>query len=561
LTADVDFQSPYLSTQLIAYIGNKRALLRFLHGVFRQLAPDGEGKAPAMFLDPFAGSGAVSRLARAMGFAVAANDWEPYSHVINTCHLALSPRDLDRLFLPLGGLPQVLSELNSLPWPPDPDRYIARHYAPRSTERADWRTERLFYTTENALRIDAVRQRVEEMFPGQPARVDDRFRKAVLVAGLLYEAATHTNTSGVFKACHRGFGGHGRDALGRIMAPIRLEPPVLAPSTAPAEVACHDARAFLSGRSGDICYLDPPYAVHQYGSNYFMLNTIALWDRPPVSQERGADGRLLKKAGIREDWTRTRSAFCYASTALPALRAVVDAVDCRHLVVSYSNEGLIGLEELCDLLSGTGSLSVHSTGYAKYPGGKQSLDRRTSNTELALVVDRHSPAGAGGARAVLRQAVLTQLLGRAFNPARIRQSFCATPEGISVQCSGTLITFPMQHHWRFSRGTAVPSFPSAADADRFIQLLSACEVRDVREEIEVLVAIIREGRDLSANRALIRRVLMLFNKLAHRKYDAEFAHALQLLQRLASELDQPALLRSGLSRVVETARRRKGASA
>ena len=32
---------------------------------------------------------------------------------------------------------------------------------------------------------------------------------------------------------------------------------------------------------------------------------------PPVSEERGPDGRLLKKAGIREDWVRTRSAFCY----------------------------------------------------------------------------------------------------------------------------------------------------------------------------------------------------------------------------------------------------------
>ena len=76
---------------------------------------------------------------------------------------------------------------------------------------------------------------------------------------------------------------------------------------------------FLAGRSADICYLDPPYAVHQYGSNYFMLNTIARWDRPPVSEERGPDGRLRQKAGIRADWKRTRSAFCYRDTAAAAL--------------------------------------------------------------------------------------------------------------------------------------------------------------------------------------------------------------------------------------------------
>jgi adenine-specific DNA-methyltransferase len=558
LTAAVDFQSPYLTTQLIAYIGNKRALLRFLHGVFQQAAGDGKRRRPARFLDPFAGSGAVSRLARMMGFAVAANDWEPYSHVINSCHLGLSPDDLRRLFLPRGGLERVLSELNSLPPPPDEARYIARHYAPRSTDSADWRTERLFYTTENALRIDAIRQRVEEMFPGQPADPDERRRKVVLLACLLYKAATHTNTSGVFKACHRGFGGHGRDALTRIMAPILLAPPVLVPSSAPAEVACMDAAEFLSGRTADICYLDPPYSVHQYGSNYFMLNTIALWDRPPVSRERGADGRLLKKAGIREDWTRTRSSFCYPSTARSALRQVVEAADCRHLVVSYSNEGLIGLEELCDLLSATGSLSVHSTAYLKYPGGKQSLDRRNSNTELALVVDRRGAPGAAGTKAVLRKAMIAQLLGRAFDPERVRQSFCTTPDGIRIQSSGGPLTLPMEHHWRFPAGTGAPSFPSAVDADNFIDLLSACEVKDVREEIEVIVGIMRAQPELAAGRQLVRKVLMLFNKLAHRKYAAEFAATLQVLRGLASELDGPPQLRAGLSRVVETARRRTG---
>ncbi len=557
----VDFQHPYLTTQLIAYIGNKRALLPFLCDVFRQIA--GDRDADLTFLDPFAGSGAVSRLARMMGFRTAANDWEPYSHAINSCHIALAPADLSGLFAPLGGLDRVLGQLNSLPPPAEHERYIARHYAPRSTEGADWRTERLFYTTENALTIDAVRQRVEEMFPGEQGHPDDRARKAVLVASLLYQAATHTNTSGVFKACHRGFGGHGRDALTRIMAPIRLLPPVLVPSAAPGEVACRNAAEFLTGRTADICYLDPPYAVHQYGSNYFMLNTIALWDRPPVSEDRGADGRLVKKAGIREDWTRTRSRFCYPSTALRALREVVEAADCRHLVVSYSNEGLIGLEELCDLLSRAGTLSVRSTGYVKYPGGKQSLSRRTSNTELALVVDRHAPPRAAGARAVLRQATIAQLFGRAYNPERIRGSFCTKPEGIILETSGAPRLFPMRHHWRFAPGTKAPVFSSGLEADQFISILSQCEVRDVKEEIEVLAGILRVYPRGAGRKDLLRHALRLLTKLAHRKYAVELAGALATLQSLASELPadkDAAQLHAGLAKVVETARRRSGAA-
>jgi adenine-specific DNA-methyltransferase len=550
LTDVMDFHHPYLSSQLIAYIGNKRALLRFLHGVFTLAA--GHADAP-VFLDPFAGSGAVSRLARMMGFSVAANDWEPYSHVINSCHIGLSPSDAGELFGQLGGLHRVLEELNSLPPPPEAERYIARHYAPRATSTADWATERLFYTTENALRIDAIRQRIEEMCPGEPADPAARRRKTALVAPLLYQAATHTNTSGVFKACHRGFGGHGRDALTRIMAPIRLEPPVLIEASAPSTVACEDAREFLRRRPADICYLDPPYATHQYGSNYFMLNSIALWDRPLVSQERGADGRLLHKAGIRADWTRTRSAFCYPSTALSALREVAQAADCRHLVVSYSNEGLVSLEELCDLLSETGDLSVHSTEYVKYPGGKQSLGRRTSNIELALVVDRTVRPGNLRARQILRDVAIARLFGRAFDPQRIRQSFSTEPQGIVLDPDGACQRLAMRHHWRFAPEARAPTFPSGPDADRFIELLSRCEVADVKEEIEVLIRLARAEEEGVEKRRLLREILRLFNKLAHGKYAQEFAQTLLALQQLAGELAEPQRFRAGLARVVETA--------
>jgi adenine-specific DNA-methyltransferase len=157
-----------------------------------------------------------------MGFRVGANDWEPYSYVINSCHLRLKPVDLDSLFPARGGVDAVLAELNALPPLPESEAYISRYYAPRKTEEADWKTERLFYTRENALAIDAIRERIEELHPGMPEEPASFLRKTALLAPLLYQAATHTNTSGVFKAYHKGFGGHGHDALGRIMGPIRL---------------------------------------------------------------------------------------------------------------------------------------------------------------------------------------------------------------------------------------------------------------------------------------------------------------------------------------------------
>jgi adenine-specific DNA-methyltransferase len=553
----MDFRHPYLVEQLIAYIGNKRALLPFLHEIFSRLAGDRER---VVFLDPFAGSGAVSRLARLMGFSVSANDWEFYSWVINSCHLGVGASELGELFRGRGGLRAILAELNALPAPPPDRRYIARHYAPRVTETADWRTERLFYTTENALAIDAIRERIEEIYPGMPEEPIAFKEKMVLLAPLLYEAATHTNTSGVFKACHRGFGGHGRDALTRIMARIRLDPPVLVDTPAASRTFRMNAADFLAGNSADICYLDPPYATHQYGSNYFMLNTIAFWDKPSVDEERGPDGRLRQKAGIRPDWTRTRSAFCSSASALSALKEVLRAADCRWLVMSYSDEGVIGLEELCETLSAEGSLSFRLRTYVKYPGGKQSLSRTTRNLEFALVVDRGvRPATVAFMDDFLLESRIARSLSAAFDPARIQGAFPTSAGAIEIALGGGAIThLPMRHFWRFAGDVIAPRFDNQQAAKRFIELLQGCVVRDVREEIDVLLGIARKKSPGKEREELLREILRKLNKLAHKKYRAIFGETLGMLQAFAERGPELASFQNGLERVARTARARFG---
>jgi adenine-specific DNA-methyltransferase len=547
----VDFDDPYLRDQLIAYIGNKRALLPFLHGVISKLPLD---PRRSTFLDPFAGSGAVSRLARAAGFLVRANDWEPYSFLINSCHLRLRPSDLPALFPRRGGIAALVDELNSLPPPPTGLGYISRHYAPRDTERADWRTERLFYTRENAVRIDAIRQRIEELCP------EATLAKAALIAPLLHEAATHTNTSGVFKACHKGFGGHGGDALHRIMGEVRMRPPVLFEAPATAEVAAMDAAAFLSPRPAEVCYLDPPYSIHQYGSNYFMLNSIALWDRPPVSGERSSDGRLTHKAGIRPDWTRTRSAFCYRGSAAAAMREVLRAADCRWLVVSYSNEGLIGLEELCDLLAERGELSVQAQGYGKYPGGKQGLHRTTRNVELALVVRRGGRSRVSPrVRAALRGVRIARLMTLSFDPARVRRAF--PRDGDSVRAGDSPSTLlPMRHFWRFGPGSAAPRFSSDSRARAFEEALQRCALPDVRAEIDVVVSLAARVGEKAERERLLREALRLVNKLAHRKYRAVFDETVGMLRHAIPRFESNGSFRTGLDAVERKARRRLAAA-
>jgi len=542
----IDLAQPYLKRQLIAYIGNKRALQPLLHGVFARLAGPG-----ADFLDPFCGSGAVARLARAMGCRVLAADWEFYAYVLGWPHVCLGPSEAAGLFGPWGGVQGVLEELNGLPDPAPADRYVARHYAPATLEGADYRRERLFYTPANARRIDAVRNRIEELYPGFQLEPGPLKEKLLLLASLLYQAATHTNTSGVFKACHKGFGGHGRDALSRILAPVRLECPVLVEGALGCEVLHEEALRFVRGRPAEICYLDPPYNQHQYGSNYHLLNTIALWDRPAVSEERGQDGRLRHKAGIRADWVKTRSPYCRRATALPALLELLQAVDSRWLVLSYNTEGTIPFEELLDALAGQGSLELVANDYVKYRGGRQSIRRQVHNLEFVLVVDRR-PRGSGAGRQQERREArrdagrvllanrLRLLLRGSYHPQRVRGTFPASGGELEVELAGVSLRLPMPLLYRFApeaSGLVDRALARLSDRDEAVQglceRLIRCQCRDRGEELEVLVDLLRQlaGQGLPTS-ALEQRALWVLRKFAHRKYRIQFDAALESLRLL-----------------------------
>ena len=576
---------PYVTRQLIAYIGNKRRLLEFLSSVFSDLErPDGATR----FLDPFAGSGSVSRLARLRQYSVKASDIEEYAGVLCRAALSFNPDDADHVLGGHGGYRAAIDELNSIGRnaAKDPARvpgYIERTYAPESTEHADYRRERLFYTTENAAFIDAVRDTIDRWFPpGAPESAHRRrdsveAARTLLIAPLLVEASVHANTSGVFKAYHKGFGGHGKDALSRILAPAELEPmPLIEAPKALVEVC--DAAEFCRSHSGDIAYLDPPYNQHQYGSNYFMLNTIARWDKPEISGSRNSDGSLWEKAGIRADWRETRSSFCRRNSAVDAFSDLLEAIDAGTIVLSYNTEGIVPFEALYDLLSQYGDVEIRSFDYVQFRGGRQSAGRRNQTAEIAFVVRRneHSrPARSNVARDgahIARSFRVSAYSRNMFVPARVLERFgsldallldpvnmpaTASQDGSTIQAVDEAASA------RFEAGIRLVGLPPSSDLQQLDKTvleqleddLSYAACRDNIEEIDVLLSILespdqdslgldftvqgrasgvrqstgegrgprgagerRGPRGVGERRTHERRVLQLLRKLAHPRY-------------------------------------------
>ncbi len=542
----------YIRRQFIPYLGNKRALLPRLAPLFAELADELTGMRHAAgsrfehkrlrFLDPFAGTGAVSRLARSLSFDVQANDWEPYSEAVNRCWLTLGRDGLYGAFGGLQGLRDAFSQWNDL-HPASPgyrgadygEPYIARYYAPKNTASPDLGRERLFYTAENARFIDSVRNRIEDEYPFGRDDPDSPagYRRSALLGALLLEAAVHTNTSGVFKAYHRGFGGHSGDALKRIMSRMELEPP-LVPEAPPARVSRMDAAAFARGRSADIVYIDPPYNQHQYGSNYHLLNTIVAWERIAMPLDLGSDGLLLRKAGIPEDWKRTRSAYCSRAGAKRALIELVANVDAPAIVLSWNDAGHLAVEEMAELLAQRGRLEARTLEYQTYRGGRQSDARRTNNREFLFILRTDRPRnGPEEALGALKEARLIDgALRGAYDPRRLAERFTLRDGSLIVGgLGGEALSIVFRDYRKIdgaSHGIVARIDPMLKPG--LLDGLNACVCQSAQENLDALAALMREG-GAGASRAG-REALRFLRKLAHPRYAEDFSRYVSLFEAL-----------------------------
>lgn len=358
----------YLSSQLITYLGNKRALLGPIGEQILRVRERLGGRKLAC-ADLFAGSGAVSRLLKGHSTLLLANDLETYSALIGTCYLT------NREDFPREECEALLQRLRTRLEEPLAEGIIAQNYAPRDDGHIR-PGERVFYTRDNALRIDTLRGEIAAFPPElQP----------FFMAPLLAEASVHNNTGGVFKGFYKDsrtglgkFGGNGGNALSRILGPIEPRLPVLSRFSCETRVLRQDA-AGLPGVLPrlDLAYLDPPYNQHPYGSNYFMLNLIA---------ENRLPDKLSPVSGIPADWNR--SDYNKQARALDALGTLAAGLDARFLLISYNSEGFIPLDKMEALLSAMGRVERRDIRYNAYRASRNLAGRETYVSEYLFLVDK-----------------------------------------------------------------------------------------------------------------------------------------------------------------------------
>lgn len=358
----------YLEGDLLTYIGNKRALLPFLaKGI--HLVCEALEKEKISCLDLFAGSGAVSRLLKGHASFLWANDLEYYASCVNACYL----QDEDPALMEEARhrLPFLEKQIAQEPRA----GFIAEMYAPRN-DRAIGQQERVFYTRRNAIYLDTARQHLAHL---------PRPLQTLFLGPLLVDASIHANTGGVFKGFYKNhagygaFGGAGGHALSRIKADIHVRLPTLSRYRCPCRISQKDAQALahVCDEPLDLVYLDPPYNQHPYGSNYFMLNLIAHYEKPE---------EVSPISGIPRNWTR--SPFNKPKTAAPALFDIIDTLKARYFLISYNSEGFIGREEMERGLAARGTVHTLETRYNTFRASRNLKARSKHVTEYLFLLKK-----------------------------------------------------------------------------------------------------------------------------------------------------------------------------
>lgn len=329
------------------YIGSKHSLLAQIRQV---LADHGLDRQRGTFLDAFAGTTIVGQMAKSLGFSTISNDIQTYSFVLQNAFLVqdrlpsfagllpeiapplavverflgrtrpfgLARATADAWLRPDTPLVRVLAYLDALPGTDGPfvEAYCEGGAAGRN-----------YFSFENGRRCQAIRDTLDAWLS---AGLIDRGEFHLLLSSLLESLDQVANTASVYAAFLKHLKKTARQPLSlRIPAPVPGWPGTTHQAF---NLEIRDLGNALRNRRVDVLYLDPPYNQRQYNAYYHILETVARWDLGTF-EPRG-------KTGLRPDGGQN-SRFCSRPLAAAALEDLLDRLPAEHVVMSYSNEGLI----------------------------------------------------------------------------------------------------------------------------------------------------------------------------------------------------------------------------
>jgi len=318
------------------YIGNKTRLLPILIDAFQHVVKRG-----ATIADIMCGTGAVSEAMRRGEYRVIASDIMTYATHHARVRLLLSefPKFKNSK---LDGYSGVLNYLNQV----NPIRGVFfKEYSPDGTP-SNGGQPRKYFTGYNAGMIDAITSQLNRW---QAENVTSQLENSLLRHDLILAANRVANIAGTY--------GHHRSKWGAAtQAPLAMRPASLVWGHRVDHIVHQGSAEMIAPLvKADLCYIDPPYMKRQYAANYHIIETIARGDSP----------KTFGVSGLRS-WRDQYSDFCSKVKIRNAFRAIFNRAQCNQFMVSYSEDGLLSEEELMELFSEVGTVSLKKIPFSRF---------------------------------------------------------------------------------------------------------------------------------------------------------------------------------------------------
>lgn len=337
------------------YIGSKHSLLQFLEESIITITGN---SSDYVFCDMFAGTGAVGKHFKKLGYQVIANDIQYYSYVLNRHYIGNHNEidfkglydEISELLTAQDKLQSVCDYLNGLD---GIEGFVYKNYCPNEN------CNRQYFSVENGKLCDAIRIKIENWHTSNKITDDEYY---CLLSILLESIDKTANTASVYGAYLKQYK---RSALKR----LNLQPIPVITNSKEHFVFNDDVNKLVNHIEMDILYLDPPYNARQYSSNYHVLETIAGYDNP----------KLTGKTGMRAD--SIKSQYCSRTAVKNEFSDLISKAKAKYIFLSYNNEGLLSIEDVKEIMSKRGEYGLFAKKYTRFKADSNRDYKDTKTTE------------------------------------------------------------------------------------------------------------------------------------------------------------------------------------
>jgi len=329
-----------METSGIKYIGSKFNLLEPIMNLVKTYVPTLPGKRASM-IDVFTGTTRVAQAFRQAG-------WET-----QTSDLSWASETYAETFLQMNKNTQLEPLIESLNKIKPKTGWLTKNYCDVRSEKGNNIVR--VWQPKNGQKADAIRHAIETMkLNGKKIAKQE---KSTLITALIFGLDKVDNTVGIQQAylkkwCTRSY----NDLILKLPNVITMNP---IPKSKHYVGNCLE----IKYEPADLAYIDPPYSSHTYFSYYHIWDSIARWDKPEVGLKTN---RRIDRVTSADEYDEEMSSPWNSKThALDAFNKLFKLLPVKYLLVSYSNESLVPINDLIDLARKHGKILVQEIDYKR----------------------------------------------------------------------------------------------------------------------------------------------------------------------------------------------------